>query len=164
MTPDQSSLPESALQLQKFALDNIPLARAMQLRLHTWQDDRLVLRAPLAPNINDKGCAFGGSLASLMTIAPWALLELNLRQAGVEADIFVADATIRYRAPIFEDIEVLATPAEGERLSDFRDILAARGRARMTLEATVHAGGQLACQQTGRYVAKLRQPGGSGGK
>ena len=58
----------AAHDLTRFIRDEIPLARAMDLELLAHDGDRLALRAPLAPNVNDKGCAFGGSLVSLMTL------------------------------------------------------------------------------------------------
>ena len=41
----------------------------MQLQIAAYDGDSLSLHAPLAANFNDKGCAFGGSLTSLMTLA-----------------------------------------------------------------------------------------------
>jgi thioesterase domain-containing protein len=61
------------------------------------------LLAPLAPNVNDKGCAFGGSLVSLMTLCGWALVELALRRRGEDCDVFVAESTVRYLSPLWQD-------------------------------------------------------------
>ena len=60
----------------------IPLARAMALTVAGYDGATLALAAPLAPNGNDKGCAFGGSLASLMTLAGWAWSTSRSRLAG----------------------------------------------------------------------------------
>ena len=59
----------------------IPLVREMQIEVLGEAEGRLRLRAPLAPNVNDKGSAFGGSLASLMTLAGWALATRKLETA-----------------------------------------------------------------------------------
>ena len=53
----------------------IPQVLAMQVQLAGERDGRLCLRAPLGPNVNDKGTAFGGSLVSLMTLAGWCLVS-----------------------------------------------------------------------------------------
>src|SRR5215471_12424730 len=92
-----------AAEFEQQLLADIPLARAMQLRLVGSTPDCLRLGAPLAPNINDKGCAFGGSLSSLMTLAGWGLIVLRLRARGESCDIYVQDSTIRYLAPIWSD-------------------------------------------------------------
>src|SRR3546814_17074004 len=55
-------------------LDVMPPVRAMAVQVVSVTPDRVCLRAPLAANVNDKGCAFGGSIAGLMTLAGWGLL------------------------------------------------------------------------------------------
>lgn len=145
-----------AADLEADVLQHIPLARAMQMHIHAWDGEHIVVHAPLGPNINDKGCAFGGSLASLMTLAPWAMLELGLRQAGLDADLFVADAEIRYLAPLFDDIEIHAESAPGQSTERFRDMLRSKGKARISVRARVGDDDHPVCVQTARFVAKLR--------
>ena len=154
-TPDQAM--DAARQLERFMLDSIPLARALKMEIAACDGERIEVRAPLAANVNDKGCAFGGSLSSLMTLAPWALLELVLRQHNLHADVFVADAEIRYRAPIFEDIRVVAQPGDGHGLDRFVDTLRQRGRARIGMLSVVGDPDNPACIQQARFVAKLRR-------
>ena len=73
----------------------MPPVAAMQLRVDGFDGDALRLHAPLAAHVNDKGCAFGGSLASLMTLAAWGVLTLRLQAAGITADVFVADTQVQ---------------------------------------------------------------------
>ena len=47
----------------------MPPAAAMGIGIDHYDGDGLCLTAPLSLHVNDKGCAFGGSLASLMTLA-----------------------------------------------------------------------------------------------
>lgn len=154
--PDMHDRQDAVAEMERFLLDSIPLARAMQLSIRAWDGDSLALAAPLSPNVNDKGCAFGGSLASLMTLAAWAMLELDLRQAGLEADVFVADAEIRYLAPVFEDLHVTARPLDHTDLERFRTTLRERGKARIVMQADVAGGEGAACRQRARFVAKRR--------
>ena len=74
----------------------MPPVAAMQPAIAHWQDGHLRLRAPLAANVNDKGCAFGGSLCSLMTLAAWGLVYLEL--ALMEALRRQGRASIRRQA------------------------------------------------------------------
>jgi len=135
-------------------LADIPLARAMQLRAHGYEGDRLVLTAPLAPNINDKGCAFGGSLLSLLTLAGWGLIVLKLRELGRACDVYVQDSDVRYLAPVWEDFAAHAQLAEGESWDEFTRTLDARGRARLRVTCHVPlAGGAAACMLSARFVA-----------
>ncbi len=138
----------------------MPPVAAMQLRIAGYDGDALTLEAPLAPHVNDKGCAFGGSLVSLLTLASWGLVTLHVQQAGLEADVFVADSEVRYLAPLFADLRAQARIAEGQTWDEFIATLRERGRARTTLVATVplpDGGAATTCRA--RYVAILRKRG-----
>ena len=75
--------------LQSLILSEIPMARAMDMSLRDYDGAQLTIAAPLAPNINDKGCAFGGSLVSLMTLAGWSVVVLKLKDLGRDCDVYV---------------------------------------------------------------------------
>lgn len=117
--------------LQAYIRESIPLARAIDLGIDAWDGDTLTMSAPLAPNINDKGCAFGGSLASTMTLAGWALATLHLRAHGHACNVFVARSSIRYLAPVWHDFRVVARLDEGSDWTRFVTTLNARGKARI---------------------------------
>lgn len=129
--------PSSALATLRGELDRIPLTRAMGLAVDGFDGTSLVLAAPLAPNVNDKGCAFGGSLASLMTLAGWGLLELVLQARTMQADIYVQDSSIRYLAPVWHDFRAIAAAAPGESLDAFAAAFAERGKARLRVHCRV---------------------------
>ena len=135
----------------------MPPARAMQLRIADGRADRLRLKAPLAANVNDKGSAFGGSLVSLMTLAAWGLVVLRIEQAGLSAEVYVADSQVRYLAPLRDDLVAEAWLEEGD-WEGFLDTLRRRGRARAVLGAQVLLpDGGVATQSSLRYAAILRQ-------
>ena len=136
----------------------MPPVAALGLRADAYDGASLRLRAPLAANVNDKGCAFGGSLASLLTLAGWGLVTARLAEEGLVADVFVADSEVRYKAPLFDDLVAEATLAEGEDWGVFAATLRERGRARLTLEAAVRLpDGTVATELRGRFVAKRRE-------
>ncbi|MEP7185123.1 MAG: YiiD C-terminal domain-containing protein [Rhodanobacter sp.] len=147
----------SAPELIQFLRDNIPLAHAMDLQLADYGDDSLSLIAPLPPNVNDKGCAFGGSLVSLMTLSGWALVELALRRRGSDCDVFVAESTVRYLAPLWEGFRSDAQLSGDSGWDTFFTTLDTRGRARISVDCVVPGeNGKPACTLSARYVAKLR--------
>ncbi len=150
---------ELATQFEQQLLADIPLARAMQLRVADWDEDRLRLSAPLAPNINDKGCAFGGSLASLMTLVGWGLIVLRLRALGRSCDIYVQDSMVRYLAPVWSDFVAEAQLAEGESWDAFLATLEQRGRARLSLACRIPLDdGSAAATLEARFVAITAPP------
>ena len=95
--------------LERALREGIPLARAIDLRVADYDGNRLALSAPLAPNVNDKGCAFGGSMSSLLTLAAWGLVNLKLAEAGLAADVYVQDAQLSYLAPVWGELVAEAT-------------------------------------------------------
>ena len=137
---------------------SMPPVVAMQVRIAEFDGERLRLQAPLATHVNDKGTAFGGSLTSLMTLAAWGLTTLQVEAAGLDAEVYVADSDIRYKAPLRADLEAEATLAEGDWPAFLR-ALRQRGRARVTLRAQVPLpDGGVATEMQARYVAILRPP------
>lgn len=142
------------LELERKLRGEIPLALAMDLRVAAYDGQALTLAAPLTPNINDKGCAFGGSLASLMTLAGWGLVRLQLQARGSDAEVYVADSAIRYLAPVWGDFRAVARPLEGESFDAFFDTLLARGRSRIGLVCEVPLpDGTVAASLSARFVA-----------
>ena len=132
----------------------MPPVAAMRLSIAGYDGQRLRLRAPLAANVNDKGCAFGGSLGSLMTLAAWGLVTLRVQEAGMQADVFGADSRIRYLAPLFADLSAEAELEPSASWDDFLATLRERGRARTELVARVPLpDGGVAAEFGARYVA-----------
>lgn len=132
----------------------MPPVATMQLGIAGYDGQRLQLHAPLAVHVNDKGCAFGGSLASMMTLASWGLVSLRVEAAGLRAEVFVADSQVRYLAPLFADLDVEAELAEDSDWDTFMATLRQRGRARASVVARARLpGGGNATEFTARYVA-----------
>lgn len=133
---------------------SMPPLVAMQLELRHFDGQRLYVCAPLAANVNDKGSAFGGSLSALMTIAGWGLATLKLHQAGLAADVYVATSTVRYRAPLLDDLHAQAWLEPEADWADFIDTFGRLGKARVPLLAQVLLPeGGVAAELSGRYVA-----------
>lgn len=132
----------------------MPPVAALQLRVAGYDGDRLRLHAPLSANVNDKGCAFGGSLGSLMTLAGWGLFTLRLEAAGFGVTpVYVADSHVRYRAPLFDDLQAEAW-LDGNDWESVFAVLRDTGRANVVLHAHVTtAEGVVAASYRGRYVA-----------
>ncbi|MDQ3270260.1 MAG: thioesterase domain-containing protein [Pseudomonadota bacterium] len=149
--------PNDPLQRLYAHYQSMPPVAVMELGIAGFDGARLQLHAPLSRHVNDKGCAFGGSLASMMTLASWGLMWLELEAASLEADIFVADSQIRYLAPLYDDLRVESELAAGADWPTFFATLRQRGRARASIVAKAGLpGGGVACDFTARYVAIAR--------
>lgn len=136
----------------------MPPVAAMRIRALGLDGDRLRLHAPLAANVNDKGCAFGGSLAGIMTLAGWGLLTLKLDAAGLPAEVYVADSHVRYLKPLYADLHAEAWLDASLDWDAFLRSCRERGRGRATVHASVLGpGGDVVAELSGRFAA-LRVP------
>lgn len=154
--------PQAMRDLMRVALgqelmSDIPITQAMQMQIAAWDGESLSMAAPLGPNVNDKGCAFGGSLSSVMTLAGWALVQLAITEREMDCDIYVQDSTIRYLAPVWTDFVAEACLEPHINFSDFFSALNARGKARLSVRCEIRLpDGSIATSLTARFVALSR--------
>jgi thioesterase domain-containing protein len=157
LAPPTAAASADAVRALEAQLQAMPPVAALGLRVQAYDGAQLRLWAPLAANVNDKGCAFGGSLASVMTLAGWGLIAARLDEAGFEADVYVADSEVRYKAPLYADLSASAEAAEGASWPAFFATLGSRGKARLEVVARVLGPeGGIASESRSRYVAVRR--------
>ena len=145
---------DPALQALHAHYQAMPPVAALQLRIAGFDGDCLRLQAPLAAHLNDKGCAFGGSLGSLMTLAGWGLVTLRLQRAGLAAEVYVADSSVRFRAPLYADLAAEARLDDGQSWDAAAAALRECGRASLQLQACVRLpDGGIAAEGRARFVA-----------
>lgn len=139
--------------LQATLTDKIPMARAMGVHLHRLNDTGLCLDLPLAPNINDKGTAFGGAMTSAMILAGWSLPRLLLRRAGVAAELVIGRCEVRFLAPVDGTFQAVCDWPDKSACDAFLDEVAAGRRGRLALQPRIlHNSGEAAILEA-RYTA-----------
>lgn len=143
--------------LETQILEHIPLARAMQLKVPRYTGVTIEMAAPLAPNINDKGCAFGGSMASLLTLAGWGLIELGLRAEGLDCDVYIGDSQLRYHAPVWGELLGSARFAEAGAMQALLASVREHGKGRADVVCEIAGDTSPAATLTARFFAKLRK-------
>jgi thioesterase domain-containing protein len=153
-TPRETPSADFGLDALNSSFDQMPPVAAMQIRAVSCDGERIFLHAPLPANVNDKQCAFGGSLASVMTLAGWGLLSWRLARVGIAAEVYVADSQLRYLAPLEEDLLGEGWIADGEDWDGFLRCFQDRGRARIGLAACVRdSRGTVVAQMSARFAA-----------
>jgi len=154
-TPDAAAL----RQLEQILHTEIPLTRAMGIAVSGFDARGLHLAAPLAPNINHKHTAFGGSLATLTTVAGWGLLQLLVR-GPVPITVVIQESSVRYRRPVTGNFTAVCALPDDDRLKQFTRQLQRKGLARISLAATIASGPHVAVEFEGQFVAidKIRYP------
>lgn len=138
--------------LTRYLHDHIPLTRHMEIQVAECSPERIVLRAPLAPNINHRETAFGGSLSGIAILAGWAWLHARLsRDFGPR--LVVQESTMTFEKPVTGPFEAICNSPPEIEFERFLILLKRRAKARMTLESHVVSGSQTVARHTGRYVA-----------
>lgn len=138
-------------ELEQYLHEKIPLTVAMGVHVEHCDDASLVLSAPLAPNRNHLGTAFGGSLHTMATLSGYSLLWWLLRTP--EAHIVIRESTIHYDKAVTGDLRAVCHAPASEELAVFRRDFARKGKARLRLAATIEQEGEIAVRFTGVFVA-----------
>jgi len=92
-------------ELEKKLHTQIPLTKLMDLKVENYDDEKLITTAPLDININDKGTAFGGSLATMTIISAWSICWLITKELGFDSNnIVVIKNEHSYKKPVTKNI------------------------------------------------------------
>jgi len=141
----------SPAEIEAFLHEKIPLAQAMGVRVESSGAEAFILTAPLEPNHNHLGTAFGGSLAALATLTGYACLWHALDDR--DAHVVIRRSELDYRHPVRGTLRAICRrPEEGE-LAVFRSTFAKAGKARITLAVTIEEDGRGCLYFRGDFVA-----------
>lgn len=143
----------TATSVRAYLHDHIPLSRAMEVDVLVVEPHTVVLAAPLAPNINHRGTAFGGSVAALATLAGWTLLHVSLTARKIDARLVIMRSAIDYEAPINGRFEATASRDDELSWERFVDTFERRGRARISVTSLLTCAGAAVGRFVGEFVA-----------
>ncbi len=149
------------IDLDRFEADcrrDIPLLTAMELAFVGYDNLALTMEAPLAPNINNKGTAFGGSIASICLFGGWAVSTLSFMDNGIdntEIVVFRNDMTFERPARGLLTVQARIEPAE------FEAVLARLragdgGRIRFDVKVDTFHDDKRCATMSGLYVVWLK--------
>lgn len=122
-------------EVEAYLHSNIPLSAAMGVRVKIATPDRVLLFAPLEPNINHQETVFGGSGVVLATLSAWTLMHVRLVHERVDAQIVIQRSSMEYQRPIVGDFEAECRFEDAAAWQRFLTMLNRRGKARLTLNA-----------------------------
>lgn len=144
--------------LQDLLHHQVPLARAMGVCIKGYGPSGLTLFAPLSRNLNNKGSAFAGSLASAVTLSGWALSTLVVEEMGMKPEVVVTRSRLEYLKPVRQDIEAFCCMPDEENIEKLQRALMRKGVGRWKLTAQIHSAGALAVDYEGTYAIALITP------
>ena len=134
---------------------HVPQTRNMGFKAGELCADNLTLEAPLSVNLNDKLTAFGGTLATLSTIAGWTMVSMICRESKLDIDIVVAESHIRYLAPVRCDpICAKAMRPSDADITSFLSKFDEGGFGALTINSTIRGDQPESVVFSGRYMVK----------
>ena len=139
--------------LERYLREHIPLSAAMQVSVVEATADRVVLGAPLLPNINHRDTVFGGSASAVAILSAWSLLHLRLTAAGFKVRLVIQRNTMSYEKAILGDFMACPDTPAPETWKAFMNTLERKGRARIAVGSTLFCQGQEVGRFTGEFVA-----------
>ncbi|MCC5812160.1 MAG: YiiD C-terminal domain-containing protein [Ectothiorhodospiraceae bacterium] len=146
-------------ELERYMLDRIPMARAMEVHLEQADESTLTLSAPLTPNVNHQGTVFGGSAAAIGVLSAWLMVVARLRAAGIPGNVVIQSHTMNYLKPIAGDFLAVAQAPAAPDWEKAVSLLGRKRPARLELQAQLLLGDIVVGTLEGRFVV---QPEGIG--
>jgi len=147
--------------LEELIVQEMPITRHLEFSLASDDDGTIRASAPLKPNANHMGSAFGGSLSMLATLTGWAmthrLVTEKLEDVKRQVEVIIQEGDIDYLRPVYEDIDVTCEPPDEAAIEKFQNMLDRWGRARLDLKCRIDAAGERAVTFIGRYVALAKE-------
>lgn len=137
---------------QRWLGDAIPMVAHLGIADMTWHNDKLVWNLQLAPNLNDKGTGFGGSLAAHTTLIGWCWTTLWLRAHGRIQDVVVATASQRFLAPVTTDYRLECLPRDADGSEQLQERLNTKGKGRIALIQRLYTNDTLCLEAEGDYA------------
>ena len=137
---------------------DIPLLTAMQLSFISYDKLTLTMEAPLAPNINNKGTAFGGSIASICLFGGWAVATLAFIDNDIHnTEIVVYKNEMTFERPARGHLTIRAR-IESEELEPCLARLQAndRKRIRLNIHVDLYHDEDRCATMDGLYVVWLK--------
>ncbi len=131
----------------------IPLCEFMKLEITSLETQSITTSAPLEPNRNMHGTGFAGALYSLAVATGWSLVHNRLSLANAEGLLVVKDATIHYRRPVTDDIELRSSFKGEMEDEDLLMQLQAGESVKFPLVITVFSKGKKCAYLEADYIA-----------
>ncbi|NMP33550.1 GNAT family N-acetyltransferase [Thalassotalea sp. M1531] len=129
--------------------NTIPMSAAMNMKVNYFNGEQLFTSSDLAFNKNLHNTMFAGSIYTQATLTGWGWVYFLLAENKLEGDIVLANAEIKYLAPVagagvgFTNVAL----TEGDITT-----LSQKGKARIRVEVHILSGDKVAAKFIGQYA------------
>ncbi|MCG3696719.1 thioesterase domain-containing protein [Aliarcobacter butzleri] len=136
--------------------NEIPLTKFMDLKITKYDEKELITVAPLNKNINDKGTAFGGSLATLTVISGWSICWLISKELEINSEnIVVIKNEHSYRKPVTKELICHTKRPTKDEIENLKNKLLLKKSASIKISSQIIEDGEVCVDFTGYYVIKI---------
>jgi thioesterase domain-containing protein len=151
--PADTMFPDWQRRLGELWAEGIPLAGAMGVEIRRLDERVLEIAAPLEPNRNHMGTAFGGSLQGLATLAGWGITLIAAGESEWR-HVVIRRSQMQFLTPVSGELVASAPLPSASTVAAFRGALSQRGRARLSVAVTIRgAGDSAAARFVGEFIA-----------
>ncbi len=133
--------------------DHIPLTAHMGVGVVAYDEQSVRLSAPLAPNLNHRNTAFGGSLSTLGILAGWTLLHLRLQEAGIANRLVIQKSEMDFKRPAMSTLEAVCAQTDLVAWDRFVKMVVEKEKSRMMLVTEIYSEGELVAVNEGVFVS-----------
>ena len=137
--------------------EQVPLITHMGIDVISWDGSTVVVEAPLEPNINTHGTAFGGSLYCVGAMTGWSALHLTLMDAGHLPSVWLAKGEVAYLKPVRGMLRAQTT-ISAEQREQILQGYESKGRVKAAIEVMIKEGSEDAVKLTALYAAMKQDP------
>jgi thioesterase domain-containing protein len=123
-----------------FLHSQIPLTKSLGLSIVSIDEKGALIKAPLAPNHNHMGSAFGGSLSTMMILSGYIWLYDALLKHGHKGHVILSKEESEYLLPVTTDIEVLAKAPSQADWKKFEESFTRKGLGRIVIHSEIPSG------------------------
>jgi thioesterase domain-containing protein len=143
------------LELEKYLQHQIPLVETMGVRIIHADENLVEISAPLEPNRNHLGTAFGGSSYSISVLACYTWLFNTMKNRNLNCHVVIKSGQIRYVRPVKDEIvSTCHSPGEVE-FKRFLSVLERKKKSQIRLQSTISSNSNSACEFEGEFVVNL---------
>lgn len=139
-------------QLQSLVHQEIPITKALDIRIEALTDTAIRVVAPFKVNRNLHNTAFAGSIYTVATIAGWSLVNSVALTHGLEGSVVLAKAEIKYKKPINGDIVARCAIDNEETIKTFISSFQRKKRARLNLVIEVVEDGVIKAELNANFA------------
>lgn len=142
-------------EITKYIHDHIPITFHLGVKVKAYDGRSVALSAPIAPNLNHRNTAFGGSLSALAILSGWALLHLKLKEQDMRSRLVIQKSSFEFSDPIDSDFEATCSMPSDELFEKFLRTLKKYKKARIQLKSRITSASGKVGLHEGTYVAVI---------